>query len=524
MTTPDTSLVVTEALGGSPLALAVQEHRLPRKVQPWVPRSPGDWRAHVERVRGGAPARWLDGIGPAIAPTGAARERLERVAAAGGVVVTTGQQAALFGGPMYTLCKALSALALADALERRTGVPTAPVFWAATDDADFVEAATTYAADGRGLHPLALSGRPADGTTMAALTLSGMEPLIEALRGASGSMAHARYFELAQDAFRDGATLGDAYVWMLRALLDPLGIAVMDSSNDAYREAARPVLDEALGKAGHVAREVADASAAIRRAGFEPQVEDDRGLSLVFTVQRGVKRRLTIAEAASARGSLPQLAPNVLLRPVVERSIFPTVAYVAGPGELAYFPQSNAVARALDMHDVVGSPRWSCTVVETFAARALGRLGVEYPALKDPHAIEARFARQTLPEDVAAAVDRLRSGLDLGVRDLRQGVARSSLVPDAVVEGLERALEQRLTRAERRLLAAAKRRNDQVSRDLTVACAAIYPKGVRQERLLSFVPMLARGGDGLLAQMRGAALEHAEARLGQHAPAPVTVR
>jgi uncharacterized protein YllA (UPF0747 family) len=489
-----------------------------------MPRSPDDWRAQVDRVRGAAPVRWLETIGPAIAPTGAARERLERAAATGGVVVTTGQQAALFGGPLYTLCKALSALALADALELRTGVPTAPVFWAATDDADFVEAATTYAADGRGLHTLALSGRPADGTMMAALTLRGVEPLVEALRGASGSMAHARYFELARDAFRDGTSLGDAYVGMLRALLEPLGIAVMDSSHDAYREAARPVMDVALGRADHIAREVADASAAIRRAGFEPQVEDDRGLSLVFTVQHGVKRRLTIAEAASARGSSLQLAPNVLLRPVVERSLFPTVAYVAGPGELAYFAQSNAVARSLDMPDVVGSPRWSCTVIETFAARALGRLGVEYTALKNPHAIEARFARQTLPEDVAAAVDRLRGGLDSAVRDLRQAVARSSLVPDAVVEGLERSLGSRLTRAERRLLAAAKRRNDQVRRDLGVACAAIYPKGVRQERLLNFVPMLARGGDGLLAQMRGAALEHAEARVGQHAPASATVR
>src|SRR4029434_6671593 len=74
---------------------------------------------------------------------GAAQARLERVASARGIVVTTGQQPGLFGGPIYTWSKALTALTLADEIEAATGVPTAPVFWAANDDADFGEACWT---------------------------------------------------------------------------------------------------------------------------------------------------------------------------------------------------------------------------------------------------------------------------------------------------------------------------------------------------------------------------------------------
>ena len=66
----------------------------------------------------------------------------DRLAAGEVLVVTTGQQPGLFGGPIYTLSKALSALAFADALQSATGIPVAPVFWAATDDTDFKEASS----------------------------------------------------------------------------------------------------------------------------------------------------------------------------------------------------------------------------------------------------------------------------------------------------------------------------------------------------------------------------------------------
>ena len=93
---------------------------------------------------------------PAIMPAGAAAARLERVSRQGGVVVTTGQQPGLFGGPLYTWSKAMSALALADELEARTGIPTAAVFWAATDDADFAEAAATVVARSGGVDELSV--------------------------------------------------------------------------------------------------------------------------------------------------------------------------------------------------------------------------------------------------------------------------------------------------------------------------------------------------------------------------------
>ena len=263
------SRVLTEPLGGAPLSQAIQGRRLPREVQPWWPAGIDEWREHAGRGR--ATGEWYARVRDALTPGGAAKARIERAAEERGIVVTTGQQPGLFGGPLYTLAKALTALAVADTLERELGIPVAPVFWAATDDADFAEAAVIHAADADGLHALALDHPPPAGTPMSRAPLRDVGPLLAALRKSCGSAAYAEYFELA-GAFEDDRTVGDAYVRMLRRLLEPLGISVFDSGSPAYFDAARPILTEALTNASELATRVArtdrgDSAPRLRAAG-----------------------------------------------------------------------------------------------------------------------------------------------------------------------------------------------------------------------------------------------------------------
>ena len=141
--------VVSEPFGGGALTRAVLDGAAPKDWFMARPRGAEEWRSHAETVQASFPdARWLETLRPAISASGIAEERLERVAAARGVVVTTGQQPGLFGGAGYTWLKALSAIALAERIEQATGIPSVAVFWAATDDADFAEASFTTVALG----------------------------------------------------------------------------------------------------------------------------------------------------------------------------------------------------------------------------------------------------------------------------------------------------------------------------------------------------------------------------------------
>jgi uncharacterized protein YllA (UPF0747 family) len=358
---------------------------------------------------------------------------------------------------------------------------------------------------------------------MSRAPLGDVTELLEQLRSACGSAAYAEYFELVQQAFTQQRTLGDAYVRMLRDLLEPLGMAVLDSSHPAYLAAARPILVEALDRAPAIAQTSAERAAAIRTLGFEPQVEDERGLSLVAVVENGAKRRVPIdgvAKVLKGRG-LDSLTPNVLLRPVVEREVLPTVAYVAGPAELAYFAQSSAVAAALGRTPPVGVPRWSCTIVEPFATKALKRLGVEYGELRDLASVERRLATAALPENVASAWEALQTQMRGSVRTLADAVQSASLMPPEVIEGLERSLAHKLSRAERRLLAAVKRREERLVRDLRIASDALVPLGQRQERVLNYIPILCRGGSELVDDMKAAARAHALSLLRAKKSEPV---
>ena len=513
--------VLTESLGGSVLSRAVREGRLPAGLQPFQPRTLADWTAHVASVRASAGPEWLSSLAGAFEASGAAEARLAR-AARDGIVVTTGQQAVLFGGPLYTLSKAISALALANALQEALGIPVAPVFWAATDDADFLEASRVHVGSADGLRRLALAEAPPAGTPMSRAALGDTTALLQHLHRACGSGAHERFFEMARAAWSTQPTLGGAYVAHLRALLQPLGIAVLDSAHPAVRGAALPLLRRALERASAVHDALAERADALRSHGFEPQVADDRGLSLVFAHEEGVRRRLAVAEAPrAAAGASPELSPNVLLRPVVERAILPTAAYLGGPGEIAYFAQVTAVAGALGAADPVVLPRWSGLVVEPHAARALGRLGVRPADCADAHALETRFARATMPAEVTQSWERLQQALAASLDDLDAAVRDTRLLPPAMIAGLRRSLGHKLGRAERRLLAAAKRRDDQVRRDIMTVVSALHPLGKRQERVLNFVPMLARGGDPLLAEMLAGARRHAASLVGAGTTEPV---
>jgi bacillithiol synthase len=502
--------VLTSALGGSPLSLAMQRGDVPDLERPW-PRSTEQWRTAATDVRRRFDGdKWLKQLAPAIGDT-AAITALGR-AAKDGVVVTTGQQAGLFGGHMLTLVKALSARALADAIERSTGIPTATVFWAATDDADFVEAASVKLPGTGEARTLVLGAPPPAGTPMASAPLSGVSPLLDAMESCCGSSA-ASMMSLLRRSYRDGSTVGDAYVELLRELLTPWGIAVLDASHPAVRQAARPLLAKALENAAEIERRVGERNEMLRSAGLSPQVESVPGLSLVFAYEQGIKRRIPLTEAKAHAATKTELGPTVLLRPVLESALLPTVAYAGGPGEIAYFAQIPPIAAALGAARPMAVPRWSTTIVEPGIERILDRYSVGVDDLRDFDGLLTRLVRDRMPADLTTPLTGLRRDIETAMGALMDGASRHGL-DGKIVEGLQAQLAVRVDRGERRVVAALKRREADLRRDLGTARASLYPDGVRQERALSFIPFVARYDGPLIERMLAEAARHADQLVG----------
>jgi bacillithiol biosynthesis cysteine-adding enzyme BshC len=470
---------------------------------------------------------WLAALGGALSPSGASAERLNRVARGRGVVVTSGQQAGLFGGPILTWSKALSALALADAIEAACGIPTAPIFWAATDDSDYEEARWTQVAVPGGLETLRLPPAPRPGAPMSAMPLPDVGELIARLERGAGSLAYGELLEGVRAAYVRGATVGGAFVQLMRGALEPFGIAVLDASHSEVARAAFPILRAALDHAPRVQRALAERNAAITAGGFSPQVAEIEQLALVFSTEgsRTEKSRVRLSEASSVarRAGPEQLGATVLTRPIVERAILPTIAYCAGPGELAYFAQVSAIAEAIEAAPPLAVSRWSGTIVEPHIGRILARLGMTLDELRDPHRAETQLARAAVPQPVITALQELERVLDAGFQRLADASdsVQPPLLSTEVLDGHRRLLRHRLLRLERRIIAAAKRREGDTLRELATARGALFPDGKRQERALNLVPIASRHGPRLFALMQERAREHAETIVGVPTEEPV---
>jgi uncharacterized protein YllA (UPF0747 family) len=409
---------------------------------------------------------------------------------------------------------------MADALQQATGVPVAPVFWAATDDTDFKEASSTVVSVPGGAQLLRIDHPESLGRPMAAMPLGDVSAQLEALTRAAGSTVDRAPIELLERFYTSGQTIGSAYVGLLRALFAPLGIAVIDASHPATRDAAEPVLSAALEKSGEIAARLAEHNRKIEEAGYTPQVQDMPGLSLVFSSVSGSRKRIPI-KAAKKLGGAEDMGPNVLLRPVIERAILPTATYIGGPAEIAYFAQIPPIAETLGVSRPAIVPRWSCTIIEPHVEKILEQLYLLPEDFRDPHEVEARIARAHLPQRVIDELNATRALLDKKLDDLSDAMAQENApLSPAVAGGLRANLTRRLDRFERRLIVAAKKEHADIMLDISTARGSLYPFGKPQERSLNFVPLLARYGPGLRDDMLGEARAHAKRLVGENSPAP----
>jgi uncharacterized protein YllA (UPF0747 family) len=214
-----------------------------------------------------------------------------------------------------------------------------------------------------------------------------------------------------------------------------------------------------------------------------------------------------------------RLSANVLLRPVVEASLFPTVAYVGGPAELQYLRQVAPVFAHLAVPRPAPVPRLSGFLVEAKTDKVLDRLGFKVPDLaQSDGALATAFLKAVLPEQVVAVLAALRAS----VGDNYAAVLEAAVQLDQTLQRpIETARNQALHGAdevEKRLVAALKRRNETALQQLARARASLFPDGEPQERVLTAASFLARYGRELLPALQASAREHA-GRLLEAAPA-----
>ena len=487
-----------------------------------IVRTPLDAAIADPRPRPGALAAGLEEAFVSSAAREAAAAKLRQP---GALAVTTGQQPGLFTGPLYTVHKALSAAALARVLEARWNRPVVPVFWSAADDHDFAEAseASWLAADGS-VATAALPPRPAE----APLTPMYREPLGPGLGPALAQLEESLppsefrdvTLEWLRRHYRPEATVAAAYAGALAELVAPAGVVVLDSAHPAVKRAAAPLLLRALEQAAELDEDldrhaeaqgvtsrtsgitVGDGASLVMLEGTQGRdrlVAHDGG----FTTRRS-REQVSLDQLRRIAAEEPtRLSPNVLLRPVVESALLPTVAYLAGPGELRYFGLTPPVYRRLGVERQLPMPRWSGLLVEPKVDRVLDKFGISLDDLHEPPGIlESRLVRSQLPHEATTALSELRAAVDAQYDVLARA---AEVVDPTLARPVQSARQQALNGAqdlEKKLVQHLKKRQETELGQIARARAAVLPNGKPQERVLTVAPFLARYGPTLLQDLR----------------------
>lgn len=484
---------------------------------------PGDsaaYRRKAEEVERRLGATSRTRAASAIHPLGDAAGRLHSIVGGDGFFVTTGQQPALFGGPLYTMYKILAAIRLAAVLERQLERPVLALFWVGSDDHDWDEARHATVIDAArhtrriSVHgaadapPLPLSVRRWDAdVTRAVAELAELLPATEFSDDIVEHVGHA---------YTPQRTVADSFTATLRHVLRDHRLAIVDAADPAVRRAAAPVLRHEVLHAVEHAAAVARQTQRLERAGYAAQVtvgtdaahvmlHDEQGRDRLVRSEHGWatrRRRQTMTEAellARMAAEPDSFSPNVLLRPVVESALFPTIAYVAGPAELSYFAQIGCLFAAHGILPPLVVPRPSITLVEPQVRRLLDSLELDVPATQRPlDELVATVLNDTMPDEVRAALAAIREGLAAGYERLADAAAVIDPTLRGPLTAARNASLIRAREAEKKIAGQLRRRNDVLVEQLRRVSANLYPDGAPQERVLNLLPYMARYGPRLV--------------------------
>lgn len=431
----------------------------------------------------------------------ASLDNIERLADPQAVCVVTGQQAGLGGGPLLALYKAHTAVRLAAEVEAASGQPCVPVFWNASDDSDIEEVNRLRSVDSAGGLRKFRFDIPAGKRHVRDIQLPG--PDDSAWQAAVSALGDGPFADRAALLLRDGAgrTFGAAFTRLMLELLGPRGLIVIEPWALTGHPAWKRLHALEIEKREERRQGLQRVAERLETLGMPAGVPVTNHLNLFLTV-KGERRHVTCEgkrlvvegadESTSMTALLQQLraepeafTPNVLLRPLIQNAIFPTVAYVGGQAEIAYHGLLKGLHRASQVFMPALFPRVSLTLVEAADARQFDKV------------VAFRKRLKWRQKEAAIVYEEAQSGVKRALGDLRENLG-----------GLARPLDGELQKFEQRMLRTAGDVMTRVKYDplsiseggpeMQALLNRYFPEDKPQERVLTVLAAYAKHGPRLL--------------------------
>lgn len=449
-----------------------------------------------------------------------AAELAARLADPAARVVVTGQQPGLFGGPLLTLLKMAAAARWAERLERAGGGPAVAVFWVATEDHDWDEAAWAGVWASDGLRRLELGPDPEPLAPLGMRTLGpGVAAALAELAAMFPYEPYASWIATLGRWYRPDARFGEAFSRLAVGLLGERAPLLLDAQLPELKAAQRPHLARLVERREAVEAALAARAEAVTARGYPLQVSPQPGTAPLFVLAGAERRRVVwrdggwtlrggegpdggprpLAELEALVADNPAAAsPNVLSRPALQDAVLGTALQVMGPAELSYLAQAAPLYEVLGVRAPAVALRPRALVVEERQLQALAELDLTPDALlrgeaELERALAARQAGDAIGPAAArilAEVDALRAGALAADPNLERPWEKTR----ETVRGALEKLGEKVTRAQAQ--------RDQVAHRRLLALREQWlPGGVLHERVLAAAHFRGRYGEAFVEKL-----------------------
>lgn len=440
------------------------------------------------------------------------------------VAVVTGQQSGLFTGPLYTIYKALSAIKMAEELttNRHKAVP---VFWAASEDHDFDEVSHAYFIGNTGelvkadyRLPNYVSGTPVGDVEIGNSISTVIDDVFDSLPKSDIS---GEVRESVEKAWSRGALFGDAFSRNLSAILQKFGVIIIDPMHPTIRSLAMPIYVDAIVRSADIVTRIRQKSSEIESDGYQAQVLveedyfplfriDDEGRRIALRKtgddkysSKDEKREFSLGElAAIAKDDPRRFSPGVMLRPVVQDYLLPTVCYFGGAAEIAYFAQNGEAYRILDRPVTPILHRQSFTVIEAKHRRTLDKYGLALPEMFHGFAaIWESLGRKQLSSQTTTIFDEIKKNIDADLNRLDQNLSQIDRTLSDNLAKRRRKINYHIEALKKKTSSANLRKDEMVEGHIKAAFNSLLPNGELQERVLNVHSFLNKYGQHFIDRL-----------------------
>jgi bacillithiol biosynthesis cysteine-adding enzyme BshC len=464
------------------------------------------------------------GAGPAVFEN---LDRLEK----GAVAIVSGQQVGLFSGPAYSFYKALSAIQVANELTR-SGIEAVPVFWMATEDhyVDEVRHVSWFQEGQLKRFELAAPAEQDAGRPVGKILLGPQidEQVHEAaeLLVKQGSVLLAQFLK---ESYNRGETYGSAFAKLFAKLFSQQGLILLDPLDPALHRIAAPVYRQAIEDRDALNEKLLLRGKELEAAGFSAQVKVTAKSTLLFYMGNqcgnkaqasdGVRKTIAAsghgkfeagekqwatADLLQAIESTPEdFSPSALLRAVVQDYLLPTVAYIGGAAEIAYFAQSEVVYKHVLRRMPVILSRPDFTLVDIKAAKLLRayKLSVE-DIWAGSQEVRRRMELASVPKDLSRDFDRNHKQVVKMLDQLHDQLKKLDPTLQGAVETARKKIEYQIDKLRRKTGRAQDAKATLLAVYENFLEQLLYPHKVLQSRELCLLPFLARWGPGGLTELQ----------------------